>query len=325
MSGYTSVSRLLVLSWAVAACSPRTLVLVELYSDGGLPPSSIDGNPGDASNAVSPDGSLAPFPIDGKSGDTSNDISPDGRLTPPSIDGNLSDTPSDATPASLASGLVGLWHLDEAAGSALARDSSGNGNHGTLVGLDPAQDWVAGRWSGALSTNGVGYVSVPPSATIVAIATGATVSAWVYFDGVISATDGFGTAISRQVRYTDLQYYHLSLSQGGIPSLFIGLSPKVAPVRPVATKAIPARIWTHLAGTYDGKLAILYVDGVAVDSLSLPGTFNPDPVPPVLLGANGNIAGVSEYFPGRLDEIALWDRALSADEIRQLATAALPF
>jgi hypothetical protein len=238
------------------------------------------------------------------------------------IDGNLSDTP--ATPAGLSSGLVGLWHLDEAVGSTVARDSSGNGNDGTLVNLDPAQAWVAGRWGGALATNGVGYVSVPPSASIWEIAAGGTVSAWVYLDGAISATAGYGTAISRQVRRTDLQYYHLSLAQGGIPSLFIGLSPKVVPVRPVATKPIAARTWTHLAGTYDGKLATLYVDGVAVDSLSLPGAFNLDPVTAVLLGANGNIAGTSEYFPGYLDEIALYDRALSADEIRLLAATA-PF
>jgi hypothetical protein len=189
------------------------------------------------------------------------------------------------------------------------------------VNLDPAQAWVAGRWGGALATNGVGYVSVPPSPSIWGIAAGATVSAWIYFDGVISATDGYGTAISRQVRRTDLQYYHLSLFQGGTPSLIVGLSPKVIPVHPVATKPVAQRIWTHLAGTYDGKLATLYVDGVAVDSISLPGAFNLDPVTAVLLGANGNIAGVSEYFPGWLDEIALYDRALSADEIHVLATA----
>jgi len=299
MLGYKSRSRLLVLMGAVAACSPRTLVLVDLYSDGGPFPSPIDGNPGDSSSAVSSD----------------------GRLTPPSIDGNLGDTSNDGTPVAVLPGLVGLWHLDDGVGSALARDSSGNGNHGTLVGLDPAQAWVAGRWAGALSTNGIGYVSVPPSASIWGIAAGATVSAWIYFDGAISATDGYGTAISRQVRLTDLQYYHLSLFQGGTPSQIVGLSPKVIPVHPVATKPVAQRTWTHLAGTYDGKLAVLYVDGVEVDSLPLPGAFNFDPVTPLLLGANGNIAGVSEYFPGRIDEIALYNRALSADEIRVLATA----
>jgi hypothetical protein len=39
------------------------------------------------------------------------------------------------------------------------------------------------------------------------------------------------------------------------------------------------------------------------------------------LGGNGNAGAVTEWFPGRLDEIALYNRALSPDEIRLLATA----
>jgi hypothetical protein len=215
---------------------------------------------------------------------------------------------------------VGLWHFDDGVGSQVARDSSGNSNHGTLVGLDPAQAWVAGRWGGALATNGVGYATVPQSASISAIATGVTVSAWVYLDGVIAA-NGFGVAIARQVRLTDLQYYHLSLTTGGVPSLSIGLSPKVIPFQALATTPIAPRTWTHLAGTYDGKVAVLYVDGVTIDSTSYAGLFNPDSITPVLLGANGGNAGTGDCFPGRIDEIALYDRALSPEEIRLLATA----
>src|ERR1700690_1160553 len=104
MLGYTPASRPVILLGFLAACSPRTLTLVDLHSDGGHRPASIDGNPG-----------------------------------------NTSDT---ATSATLLRGLVGLWHLDDAVGSTLARDSSGNGNDGTLVGLDPTQAWVAGRQGG---------------------------------------------------------------------------------------------------------------------------------------------------------------------------------
>jgi len=288
----------LVLLGLVAACSPRTLALVELYSDGASAPTSIDGN----------------------SGDSSNSISSDGRPAPTSIDGDLGDSSHDAPPPSVSAGLVGLWHFDDGVGSQVARDSSGNSNHGTLVGLDPAQAWVAGRWGGALATNGVGYATVPQSASIYAIATGVTVSAWVYLDGVIAA-NGFGVAIARQVRLTDLQYYHLSLTTGGVPSLSIGLSPKVIPFQALATTPIAPRTWTHLAGTYDGKVAVLYVDGVTIDSTSYAGLFNPDSITPVLLGANGGNAGTGDCFPGRIDEIALYDRALSPEEIRLLATA----
>ena len=67
MLGYRSVSSHLlmpgmglVLLGAVAACSPRTLALVELSSDGGLAPHSIDGNLGDTSNAIYSDAGPAP-------------------------------------------------------------------------------------------------------------------------------------------------------------------------------------------------------------------------------------------------------------------------
>jgi hypothetical protein len=271
---------------------------VQLYSDGASAPTSLDGNPGDPSST----------------------ISSDGRLAPTSVDADLGASSRDAPVASVSAGLVGLWHFDDGSGSQVVRDSSGNSNDGTLVGLDPAQAWVAGRWGGALATNGVGYAEVPLSTGISAIATGVTVSAWVYLDGVIAA-GGFGVAIARQVRLTDLQYYHLSLTPGGVPSMSIGLSPKVTPFQALATTPIAPRTWTHLAGTYDGKVEILYVGGVAIDSTSYAGVFNPDYITPVLLGANGGKAGTRDYFPGRIDEIALYDRALSPDEIRLLATA----
>jgi hypothetical protein len=282
MLGYTSVSRWLLLLAAVAACSPRTLTLVDLYSDGGPPPALIDGKP-----AAAPD---------------------------PAIPDAASDA---ATPANLLSGLVGLWHFDDPVGSTLARDSSGNGNDATLVGLDPAQAWVPGRQGGALDTNGVGYASVADSPSIDSITAEVTLSAWVYFDGVIPVD--YGTALSRQIRTTNEQYYHLSLYQDGTPTLFIGFSASIAAARPTAPQPVTPRHWTHMAGTYDGSLATLYVDGVAVGSRPIVGVFPRDAVP-VILGGNGNAGAVSEFFPGRLDEIALYNRALSPDEIKLLAT-----
>jgi hypothetical protein len=303
MLGYASVSRFprtaLVLLGFVAACSPRTLTLVDLYSDGGLFPSSLDGNPGTTFDATSSDRGPAHSSIDGNPGEAS-----DG-----------------ASPASLLSGLVGLWHLDDPVGSTQAQDSSGNGNDGTLVGLDPpTQPWVAGRLNGALDTNGVGYVSVADSDSIDSITTQVTVSAWVYFDGVISVADGYGTALSRQIGTTDEQYYHLSLNQESIPTLFIGFSASIPAAVPTASQTVALRHWTHLAGPYDGSVATLYVDGVKAGSRSISGVFPLD-TRPVILGGNGNKSVVTELFPGRIDEVALYNRALSPDEISLLATA----
>jgi hypothetical protein len=241
----------------VAACSPRTLTLVDLYSDGGLPPASLDGNPAAASDTANPAASDA--------------------TNPAAFDA--------ANPASLLRGLVGLWHFDDPVGSTVARDSSGNGNDGTLVGLDPALAWVTGRQGGALAPSGLGYVSVADSASIDSITTEVTLSAWVYFDGVIPVD--YGTALSRQIRSTNEQYYHLSLYQDGTPTLFIGFSASIAAARPTAPQPVVSRHWTHMAGTYDGSLATLYVDGVVAGSRPIVGVF-PRDATPLILSGNGN-------------------------------------
>jgi hypothetical protein len=82
--------------------------------------------------------------------------------------------------------------------------------------------------------------------------------------------------------------------------------------------------WVHLAGTYDGNIARFYVDGQEVMSQPMTGRFMPDDTP-FILGANGNgVPGMpSERFPGRIDEIMLYRRALTADEIAQLYDGAL--
>jgi len=292
MFGCKSLSSLLFLAM-VAACAPRSLTLLDFAADGGLASDSLDDSPADL-------------------------FAYDVGLAPDSIDGNSVDASDAGTPADLLHGLIGLWHLDDDIGSKVASDSSGHGNDGNLVNLDPSQAWVPGRQGGGLATNGAGYVLVPDSASINGITAQVTVSAWVYLDGVISATDLYGTAISRQIGSTDEQYYHLSLFQGGFPSLFIGMSAKILPVHVVASQAVISRHWTHLAGTYDGSRAVLYVDGVEVGSQSISGVFPADTAA-LVLGGNGNKATTTELFPGSLDEIALYDRALSPEEIRLLA------
>jgi hypothetical protein len=237
-------------------------------------------------------------------------------------------TAVDPCPAGTASadgmscGLVGLWHLDEEAGATVAVDASGNHNDGKLFQLDPATAWVtSGKVGNALAVDGLGYVEVPLSDSIAGIVSAVTVSAWVYLDGSISATDEYGTALSRQLGTALDQYYHLSLYKADAePSLWITPSNGVTPVHPLAP-AITPRTWTHLAGTYDGKVAILYVGGTRVAMSAITGMFSGDSTT-VILGGNRNNQTVTELFPGRIDEIALYNRALTDVEIQRLAKAA---
>jgi hypothetical protein len=162
---------------------------------------------------------------------------------------------------------------------------------------------------------------VAASPSIDAIVDRVTVCAWVNLESAVTGPDNFGTALSRQVGTSEDQHYHLSLFPGR-PNLFI--TTEVDWVSPIAPDPVPMNTWVHLAGVYDGAMVRLYVDGAEVDSAALTGRFLPDTTP-VILGGNGNDAsGVpNELFPGRIDELMLYARALSADEIRQLAAGAL--
>ena len=95
-------------------------------------------------------------------------------------------------------------------------------------------------------------------------------------------------------------------------------------VRLTTATAAARMTWVHIAGTYDGSIASFYVDGQYVMSQALTGRFTPDTTA-FILGANGNglPGGPSERFPGRIDEIMLYRRALAADEIAQLYEGAL--
>jgi hypothetical protein len=227
-------------------------------------------------------------------------------------------------------GLIGLWHFDETTGT-MAADSSGNGNQGILRFADSSSVWVPGRFGNALAVEAGGYVLVPFSSTIDGIATGVTISAWVFLEGTINETDLYGTAISRQIPTGNglEQYYHLSLRNTNgeaVPNLF--MSPTLPTVQ-MWGKAVALNTWVHLAGTYDEAaaggnpsdregIATLYVNGAPVSSKMIAGRFPADNTP-VILGGNANGASVTELFPGRIDEITLYNRALSAEEIAELA------
>jgi hypothetical protein len=135
----------------------------------------------------------------------------------------------------------------------------------------------------------------------------------------------YATIASREDGTGIDQHYHISFDMQLFPVCFIkadGGTPRLTQMT-----AAPRQTWIHIACTYDGSVAQLYVDGQPIGGLgmqALTGRFAADTTP-FILGGNGNgpAMGVSERFPGRIDEIMLYRRALSAAEIAQLHNGAL--
>lgn len=241
---------------------------------------------------------------------------------PPPMDPCASGSPDAAgcVPPGLLDGLVGYWKVDDGTGSATARDSSGQGNNGSLIGVNADAEWVPGKSGTALELGGVGWVNVAPSTSIDGIVDQVTVASWIYLEGTIAR---YATAASRQIGGGIQQHYHISLNGDVKPSLFITTGVNNIAFLTAKDVVVP-RTWIHLAGTYDGTNAVLYVNGVAVATQSLTGTFAPDTTP-LIIGGNGNDAtGVpTELFPGRIDEVMLYHRALNPIEIGRIFAGAL--
>ena len=140
-----------------------------------------------------------------------------------------------------------------------------------------------------------------------------TLEAWVY----PTAQSGFRTVILKE-RPGELAYALYARESAARPSTWItaGTSGTAA-----GTTALPLSTWTHLAATYDAAVLRLYVNGVQVGS-------RPKPVrslsPAVRCGSVETRFGASN-LAGRIDEVRIYARALSATEIQtDMNTAVAP-
>jgi hypothetical protein len=222
-----------------------------------------------------------------------------------SFGGSANSSPVSATPTR---DLVGHWKFDEASGS-FATDSSGNNNSGTLVN-SPAR--VAGKLgSGALqfSATSQQYVTVANTSSLNSPVRSITLAAW------INATDWGGNRRILQKGNSDNQYR--LLAEGGVLKFHLnGVDTLSAPLPPTAT-------WVHVAATWDGSTMIIYTNGAAQTSAGAGGTVATTADPLAIARKNGS--GVSgDYLNGRLDDVRIYNRALSGLEIVTLMTNSQP-
>ena len=78
------------------------------------------------------------------------------------------------------------------------------------------------------------------------------------------------------------------------------------------TAKLATGVWTHLAVTYNGTILRYYVNGVQVSTLSRTGAITTS-TGPLRIGGNGSWA--TEFLTGRIDEVRVYNRALTAAEI----------
>jgi len=197
-------------------------------------------------------------------------------------------------------GLVGWWAFDETAGEPAAFDYSGQRRGGRLIGAARA----AGFDGNALVCTG-GCVMVESCAAF-SVTTGVTVTCWVKTD---RAGQSQAWIVNRVLSGGEATGFRLGVMNGK-PCFNV---PQTAWSHTVSSSmALPTGRWVHLAGTFDGQSLHTYMDGEVCGTLERPGPIGTNSFP-LCLGAY--TPNHPAHFEGLLDEVRLYNRALSQEEI----------
>ncbi|MHC4118542.1 MAG: LamG domain-containing protein [Planctomycetota bacterium] len=197
--------------------------------------------------------------------------------------------------------LVGWWRLDEGSGTT-AFDSSGNGNDATFQG-SPA--WVEdGKLGKAIRFNGTSdYLAAPDSESLDINGDQVSMAAWVNGEDWPAANH-----VVRKVADTGTGSIYMIRVQPDTVRVYLNTSAGETVID--GTTTLATNEWIHIALTYDGAEARIYVDGqldVAVDvSGELTQSDNE------LRIGRGEPAG---YFMGMIDDVRVYNHALTEDEL----------
>ena len=219
--------------------------------------------------------------------------------------------PADQSPecAPVAPGIIGWWRGD---GNAL--DSMGT-NHGSLInGATFAPGLIGQAFSFNASANSAVVVPLQPALNPV---DAITIEAWIKPFSFPNP----GPSVVRK-HWNDLggAQYAMLLGDGassGFLSMGVALHQGGAAV---SGGTIPTSVWTHVAGTYDRQFVRIYINGVEVGSAASTAPI-PNSTRDLYIGNEDLLSG-TRAFDGLIDELVIYDRALSPSEIRAIHRAA---
>jgi len=201
--------------------------------------------------------------------------------------------------------VKGSWHIDKGSGTT-TYDSSGNNNHGTIYGAV----WTTGRFGYALQFDGVDdYVDVGTGLND--LDNVLSIEAWIYPTNLSGRRPIYSTRINNANGS-----YQLEVGAGN------GGTNRIAVTTPgmwnleTYDNAVTTNVWQHIVYVKDGTFQAIYKDGASLPLLTnAPETFI-DNNDPKLIGK-----GIPSYtvpFAGRIDEVRIYNRPLTAEEISDL-------
>ena len=209
------------------------------------------------------------------------------------------------------SGLIGYWPLDEGSGTSTA-DVSGYGNSGTLTG---GPTWnSSGKVNSALDFNGSDeYITIGDINPITSV----TITAWIYPTGTSPA--------DRIIVSKDNTEYGFRIVEITGTLQGIGGGNAIVETGVDLTSAANRNKWHFVAYTLDtvADTHVLYRNGAQVNSGSNTGTIA-NAATALNIGRHPQFGGFG-YFLGRVDDVRVYNRALSSSEVSALYAGTFPY
>ena len=220
-----------------------------------------------------------------------------------------------ATAAALDGDIVLYFSFDEGGGNEVV-DQCGNGNDGAIQG-NPA--WVEGKSGEALEFNGLDDFVEVTNSPILNIAEAVTVLAWINPTGAYPSQYGHIAGINRVGGQTEDAYYlnvgYYNMEHDRVSLGIVGEGTQETKLQ--GQTQVPLDVWTFVAGVFSpGEFMKVYMDGV------LDGELNAVPektqIAPTAFTVGAIVASTGYSFQGAIDEVVVYKRALTADEIQKV-------
>ncbi len=216
--------------------------------------------------------------------------------------------------------LVAMFNFDnitalgESLSSTTVTDASLYANKGTCTNLGTGCPWTTGKYGQAMNFTGTtGNILINTSSSLNTLSRH-TVELWVNPRSSSLASTIFNKMGEGEgFRITKLSdgriIYNLANGRGlGYTDL-------------ISNQVIPVNTWTQVVVTYDGSVQRMYINGTLQSSSVNTTAFVPNTISPLEIGY-ASCCGILNGYNGLLDEVKVWNRALSATEIQQAYTSA---
>ncbi len=209
-------------------------------------------------------------------------------------------------------GLVGWWGFSGNAG-----DSSGKGNHGIVKDAQLTTD-RRGFENSAYEFDGNGdYINVADHPTL--RCRRVTMSTWVYQRNTSSAPQN---QVIYKGNFADANSEAYSINMKLQSGVKVNSSCRAGQGWQLLSfnQPMPVNSWMHICTTFDGDSLHNYLNGSRVSSAAVSGKIDSCIGSDLRFGYNHNIYQNGDAFLGKIDDIGVWNRALSPAEVEALYT-----